>query len=135
MATKKLISFEDDHIELIEKYCKDTGVSFTQAVKQLAMLGLETFNNTKWADEENKVAESGLPTETDRIMNDLRNLEERVDKVEEDKKFWNADETQSKLSNVETQISDFEKKLNTLIKLSKLFKAHIGKNDIHLQDS
>ena len=48
MSTKKLIAFDDRQIEKLEKYCEKTKVSFTQAVKQLTMMGLE--NSSKEAE-------------------------------------------------------------------------------------
>jgi hypothetical protein len=89
----------------------------------------------------NFVEEGGLPTEMDRFDNDLRNLSEKVDELMENYKWFQADETQSKLGNAELKVKEISqeieeiiKKINVLTSVSKLFKGHINNRDIHLQD-
>ena len=123
MSTKKLIAFDDRQIEKLEKYCDETKVSFTQAVNEAT---------SKWNSKNDSQVE--LKLDFDRMMNEIGNLSDRINKIEEDKKFWNADETASQVGNLETQVDEMGKKLNVVVAISKKLKGHLDNRGIHLQD-
>ncbi len=127
---KKLIGFSDELIEQIEEYSSNKEITFTEAVRILVEKGMSPTT-----EDPQTTPEGGLPTEMDRVLNDLRNLTEQVIKLEENTKhWWNTDETESKIGNLEVTVKDMEKKINVLTKVSKLFKGHIKDREIHLQD-
>ncbi len=127
---KKLIGFSDELIEQIEEYSSNKEITFTEAVRILVEKGMSPTT-----EDPQTTPEGGLPTEMDRVLNDLRNLTDQVIKLEENTKhWWNTDETESKIGNLEVTVKDMEKKINVLTKVSKLFKSHIKDREIHLQD-
>ena len=118
MGTKKLIAFDDDQLETIENYCKKSGITFTKAVQQLTMQALDQDN-----------VEEGEPDSIDLIT-----IEKRLDKLEKDMSWWNADENESKVGNLKVKVDELEKKLNTVIAIAKKLKGHLNNREIHLQD-
>ena len=61
----------------------------------------------------------------------INKIEEQVEKLS----WWTSDDNTSRMGNIELKLEELEKNINVLTKVSKLFKAHIATNDIHLQDS
>jgi predicted RNA binding protein with dsRBD fold (UPF0201 family) len=118
---KKLINFEDSQIEAIDQWATQYKKSFSEAVRLLVEYGIEAhvFSETK------------TETETDDIKIRINKIEEQVEKLS----WWTSDDNTSRMGNIELKLEELEKHINILTKISKLFKAHIATNDIHLQDS
>ncbi len=127
MLMKKLIDFTDEQIDKITKYAEEKSMSFTQAVRVLVEIGLDPVTD---------INETPSPETTD-----ISALTERIEKLEKDREWWNTDDIQSRVGNLETAdkenvkvFEDLDKRINVLTKVSKLFKAHIKDRSIHLQD-
>ena len=48
--------------------------------------------------------------------------------------WWNADDNESKVGNLQVQVNEMEKKLNTVVAIAKKLKGHMENREIHLQD-
>jgi len=115
--TKKLIGFDDELLEKIQKYSEKNKVTFTEAVRELINLGL-----------------NGLDSIADEGETDLSDITKRIDKLEKDMSWWNADDNESKVGNLQVQVNEMEKKLNTIVAIAKKLKGHLENREIHLQD-
>lgn len=114
---KKLIEFGETLEEQINKYAEEFELSFVGAVRQLIIQGL---NNQNGYDPSKEI--------------DINKLYDQVQKLKENTGWFQADDTQSKLGNLELQIEEMKKKMNVVLKSSKLFKKHIDDRQIHLVD-
>lgn len=127
---KKLIGFNETLLERIEEYSKKSGKNFTDSIRKLVTLGLNSLD----------VPEVGEPdSETPNV--DISSLIERLEKLEKDMSWWNADENESKVGNLRLdhdnlrkEFDDAAKKLNIVVAVSKKFKGHLENREIHLQD-
>lgn len=118
-VNKKLIGFDEDLMQEVEKYQGEIRESFTGAVRKLIEAGL----NAVYASED--TSQESEPNTPD--MATIDSIERRIAQLEKDFSWWTADDTQSK-------VSDLENKLNVLTKVSKYFKEHLNNREIHLQD-
>ena len=64
----------------------------------------------------------------------INQIEKRLDKLEKDMSWWNADENESKVGNLKVQVDEMEKKLNMVVAIAKKLKGHMENREIHLQD-
>ena len=78
----------------------------------------------------------------------INDLDTKIKMLNKNFKFFQADETESKIGNLELAVKEFKgkiniirqeqvenkKKINVLTSVSKLFKGHIKNREIHLQD-
>jgi hypothetical protein len=120
--TKKLIGFTDDILEKIEAYASENDISFSLAVRELVKKALNIIPT----DEENSI---------DNILNNqVDELIKQVAELTKNYSYFQADDTQSKVGNLEVKTDELEKKLNVLTKVSKLFKSHISNRELHVQD-
>lgn len=130
---KKIINFSDEVLAKIKVYQDSftNNLNFSEAVRQLVVIGVDSITDAKqvWEAESDESND-----DTEGIFKQLNELAERVDSIEKNYSFFQADETQSKLGNLELEVKDSVKKINLLTKVSKLFKSHISNRDIHLQD-
>jgi hypothetical protein len=132
---KKLIGFSETLEGRIEEYAKAKETNFTDAVRELILLGLESLNT------DNVQGEDETPSRLDYISNQVEETIEQVKKLTEESAWFRADDTQSRLGNAEIDIKStlekietMEKKLNVVVASSKFFKKHIDNRGIHLQD-
>lgn len=119
--TKKLIGFDEDLLEKLQKYSKENNLSFTVAVRVLLEGALDQDN-----------VEEGEPDTAD--IATINQIEKRLDKLEKDMSWWNADENESKVGNLKVQVDEMEKKLNMVVAIAKKLKGHMENREIHLQD-
>lgn len=132
-VNKKLIGFDDELLERIEKYANEINESFTGAVRKLVEVGLyEVYDGTKETPQPDIEDDSNEPTI--HITGLFEAVNRRLDQLEKDFSWWTADDTQSKVGNLEFNLGELEKKINVLTKISKLFKAHISDREIHMVD-
>lgn len=124
---KKLIGFDETLIERIEKYANESNNTFTNAVRNLIDIGL-------YQVEEESSQNTIEPTEDEPDGIDLITLAKEVEKLKQQTEWFKADDTQSRLHNVEITIAEIEKKVNVITVASKLFKKHIEDREIHLVD-
>jgi len=115
---KKLIGFEDELIERIDAYAKRKKSNFTETVRALVEMAL---NN----DLEDVTNEAGEPFQVQ-----LNELKEQVEKLS----WWTSDDNTSKVHNLEVKVEEMDKKLNTIVAISKKLKGHMENREIHLQD-
>lgn len=54
-----------------------------------------------------------------------KDLIKRIEKLEKDVSWWNADDNESKVNNLTIKINELEKKLKILIKIVKKLKGKI----------
>ena len=97
----------------------------------------------EWTQKTTEDTVQGEPDSPD-ISSRLADLENKVSEIG----WYNADDFESKLGNLEGRVEhissshdklgllveEMEKKLNTIIALSKKFAGHIKDREIHLQD-
>lgn len=124
---KKLIGFDETLIERIEKYANESNNTFTNAVRNLIDIGL-------YQVEEESSQNTIKPTEDEPDGIDLITLVKEVEKLKQQTEWFKADDTQSRLHNVEITMTELEKKVNVITVASKLFKKHIEDREIHLVD-
>jgi len=116
---KKLIGFTDELVERINDFgAKKKIGSFTEAVRTLIEIAL----NNDLEDVTNEAGES--------FQTQLNELKEKVEKLS----WWTTDDNTSRLGNLEVQVNDMDKKLNTVVAISKKLKGHLDNREIHLQD-
>ena len=125
MMNKKLIGFDEKLLEKVEKYSKKQEITFTNAVRQLIELGYASSAIHR-EDTDNVQGES------DSV--DLITVVKRLEKLEKDRDWWNTDDIQSRIGNLELEQKNQEKKINVLTRTAKLFKGHLNNREIHLQD-
>jgi tetrahydromethanopterin S-methyltransferase subunit G len=124
-ATKKIIQLSDELIGIVNDYtAKNNLSSFSEAIRLM-------ISNI------NAPVPEASPSDTDEFLA----LEERVQEIEKNYKYFQADETQSTIGNMNVKLNDsvkkleeMEKKVNILTSVSKMFKGHLENRDIHLQD-
>lgn len=128
---KKLIGFSETLEERINKYAEENGTTFTEAVRSLILIGLDSVN-TDNITEDNDISNTS---------NQVEELSKQVEKLIEENAWFKADDTQSRLGNTELNVKTLsemvekmDKKINVVISSSKLFKKHIDNRSIHLQD-
>jgi len=116
---KKLIGFDDELIEKIEKYGDSKKLTFTDAVRQLIITALD-----------------GVSTETTTYIadNKIDEIIEEIAKMKKSAQWFQADDTQHKISVLESAVNKLESTINTLVGVSKHFKGHLENREIHLQD-
>lgn len=119
---KKLIGFSDELIERINAYAEKKKTNFTDAVRSLVELALDVQSSN---DPDNVDTETGDP-----LQEQINSLKEQVEKLS----WWTSDDNTSRMGNLEVKVEEMEKKLNTIIAVSKQFKGHIKNREIHLQD-
>lgn len=130
---KKLIGFDEELEKNINEYTEKNQKTFTDAVRELITLGLNSFNVK---DNQNNDIDSTV------LKQEIEVIIERINKIEENTGWFKADDTQSRLGNIENSIknieekinNEIEKKINVIIASSKLFKKHVDNRDIHLTD-
>jgi hypothetical protein len=120
MMKKKLIGFDEELVTTIDKYAEKTNKTFTEAVRQLILLGLNTLETTEEEQEEQDID----------IIKKVKDLEKKI----ADMSWWDSDDIQSRLGNLELSVAEIEKKLNVVVGASKHFKGHLNNREIHLQD-
>lgn len=113
--TKKLIGFPDELVVQIEQYGESKGLSFTEAVRSLIILGLPQDQD-----------QGDAPDFASRISQ----LEEKIDQMS----WWTGDDNMSRMHNAEVKLDELEKKVNTVVAIAKRLKQHIEDREIHLQD-
>ena len=119
MATKKLIAFSDEQLELIEKFSDKYKKTFTEAVRVLIDNALK-----------DAFGEDIATITDDSIAKKLAELEGEVKKLS----WWTCDDNTSRLGNMEIELEKMQKQINILTAASKLFKGHVKDRSIHLQD-
>lgn len=129
--TKKLIGFDQELLEKIEKYSKKEDVTFTEAVRKLIEFGL---NPVEVKTEDEPIIDKTTVDIIKKYIEKAQNSEERLDKLEKDMSWWNADDNESKVGNLQVQVNEMEKKLNMVVAIAKKLKGHLENRDIHLQD-
>lgn len=115
---KKLIGFSDELIERINVYSEKKKTNFTDAVRSLVELALD-----------NDLTEATNATD-EPFQAQLNELKEQVEKLS----WWTSDDNTSRMGNLEVKVEEMEKKLNTIVAISKKLKGHIENREIHLQD-
>lgn len=115
---QKHLNFPDEHIAIVEKFQATWDTNFTKAV----LLIIEKF------DKGIQLGEDDIPEPSN------NGFEERLLQLEKNFSYFHADETDSKVGNLELKVKEFEKELTVLKKVSKVFKKHYENRDIHLQD-
>ena len=121
---KKLIGFGLALEDRINYYANQNDMDFTKAVRSLVEIGL---------NHEGVAITDDIEEET--IINDvnLTVLQQEVEQLKKDTGWFKADDSQSRIGNIELNIAQLEKKISVLISSSKLFKKHIDNDDIHLR--
>jgi len=135
MVKKKLIGFDEAQTKKIEEYSKKWKLDKSKTVRKM----VDEYSDVITDEQEEYLHEDvSLKThfkiENSIIQNQIDELKKDHKELKKNYSYFQADETQSKVGNVEAIIEDFEKKLNILTKVSKLFKGHIRNREIHLQD-
>jgi hypothetical protein len=115
---KKLIGFTDELIERINAYANSNNTNFTDAVRSLVELALNS-------NLEEITNEAGEPFQAQ-----LNELKEKVEKLS----WWTTDDNTSRLGNLEVEVKEMDKKLNIVVAISKKLKGHLNNTEIHLQD-
>lgn len=131
---KKLINLSKDALEKVEIYSQKWELNYSETIRKI----IQEFDNSEkveiYSDDSEFVG-----------------LIEKVNSLEKNYSYFQADETQSKVGNSELLInnlqksikeleekiekfSDLENKINVLTSISKLFKKHLDNREIHLQD-
>ncbi len=125
MPTKKIIQLSDELIAIVNDYTKKNNLSsFSEAIR----LMISNIN-------------APVPEADEMVTVNIPDLEERIQEIEKNYKYFQADETQSTIGNMNVKLNDsvkkleeMEKKVNILTSVSKMFKGHLENRDIHLQD-
>ena len=125
MPTKKIIQLSDELIAIVNDYAKKNNLSsFSEAIR----LMISNIN-------------APVPEADEMVTVNIPDLEERIQEIEKNYKYFQADETQSTIGNMNVKLNDsvkkleeMEKKVNILTSVSKMFKGHLENRDIHLQD-
>ena len=121
---KKLIGFDESLLEKIEEFSKEENISFTEAVRKLVEIGLNRLNiPTRPKAQDEKLPDLDQDIATD---DEIKILFERMEKLEKGISWWNIEETDSKVSKLEYNLGELDKKVNTLVEISKFFKSHIN---------
>ena len=131
---KKLINLSKDALEKVEIYSQKWELNYSETIRKI----IQEFDNSEkveiYSDDSEFVG-----------------LIEKVNSLEKNYSYFQADETQSKVGNSELlinnlqksikeleekieKLSDLENKINVLTSISKLFKKHLDNREIHLQD-
>jgi hypothetical protein len=133
--TKKLIGFDEDLLNKVQKYSEKKKITFTDGVRSLIEMGLASLDqdipeiNVPFLNGNEGVPDMNEPKNTE-----LSSLNEKLEKLKEEMSFWNADEAESKIGNLQVQVNEMEKKLNTVVAIAKKLKGHTENREIHLQD-
>ena len=129
MTTKKIIGLSDELIGIVNDYAASNNLSsFSEAIR----LMISNINAPVPAPEASP--SNDMEAVLDELEKAFNGLEKKVQEIEKNYKYYQADETQSTVGNIELKLKEMEKKVNILTSVSKMFKGHLENRDIHLQD-
>ena len=121
----KSIKLTDAQIEKITLLQEEWGLNFAKSLRKIiddfVPFPIENSTDSEETKEKNYIYKPEW----------YKDIEKRFEKLENQFSFWNADETESDISTLKREMEEIKKKVNILVKTSKLFKGHINNNDIH----
>lgn len=117
MSKRKVINIPDDLYQKVQEVSAELGIDETATIKRM----IADFVLTK---SDGSISE----------RSEITILIDKVANLEKNYSWFQADDTQSKVGNLEHQVAELEKKINVLTSVSKLFKGHLKDRSIHLQD-
>lgn len=118
---KRQIEFSNILLDEIEFFARENSTNFNDAVRLLIQKGLGLIRDDEECDDDSdQECENGI--------NNIEDIEKRIEVLEKNNGWFNADETQSKLSRVEFDLEELNKKVKLL---TSLFRRHLQKNETH----
>lgn len=122
---RKMVNFNEELFDLVESFATEHGLQFADAVNKLVLKGLKPEKENNENDKKDSV-------NIDFVLNKIDGNSYEIEELKKNTGWFKADDTQSRLGNVEIDIKELSKKL---VNLYKLFKKHINSKEIHLDEN